>query len=89
MTIMADYTDQQIAEAQKISAWAAERDRQERDNRRAAYRTALRPIVADASYSEVRTALRDLSASTPADDSLSMHVASILAAMDRIAAEPV
>lgn len=85
---MAAYTDEQIAEANKISAWAAERDRQARDERRANYRNALRPIVADPSYATVRSAMRDLSTNTPADDNLSMHVAAILAAMDRINNEP-
>lgn len=85
---MADYTDEEIAQANRISAWAAERDRQQRDARRAAYRDALRPIVTDPSYVTVRDNLRALSTSTAADDNLSMHVASILAAMDRLAAEP-
>lgn len=85
---MAEYTQEQIDESRKIAAWADEQDRKERDARRVAYRAALRPIVTDTSYAEVRTALRNLSASTTADDNLSMHVASIIAAMDRLAAEP-
>ncbi|WP_343526955.1 hypothetical protein [Sphingomonas sp.] len=85
---MADYTPEQVAEAAKISAWAAEKARAEDEARRAAYRNALRPIVTDATYAAVRSDLRDLVATTTADGNLSMHVAAILAAMDRLAAEP-
>lgn len=81
---MADYTAEQIADAKKISAWAAERDRQLVEGRRAAYREALQHVVTDPAYVTVRNGLRDLAANTEADDNLSFHVASILAAMDRL-----
>lgn len=85
---MADYTPEQIAEANKISAWAAERDRQEAEARRDAYRSAMRPIVTDASWATLRQAVGDVIASTPADDNISIHVVALAAVMDRIAAEP-
>lgn len=81
---MADYTQEQIAEANKISAWAAERDRQLVEARRASYREAVQHVVSDPAYVTVRDGLRNLATNTEADDNLSFHVAAILAGMDRL-----
>ncbi|MGO1303537.1 MAG: hypothetical protein ACTMKV_02005 [Sphingomonas parapaucimobilis] len=81
---MAEYTPEQIAEANKISAWAADRDRQLVEARRAAYREALQHVVSDPAYMTVRDGLRDVAANAEADDNLSFHVAAILAGMDRL-----
>lgn len=85
---MAEYTPEQIAESRRIAAWADEQERQARDARRTAYRDALRPIVTDPAFAALRADLGNLSATTAADDNLSMHVAALIATMDRLTAEP-
>ena len=81
---MAEYTPEQIAESRRIAAWADEQDRKERDARRTAYLASLRPIVASQEFLTLRADLRNLVATTPADDDNSFHVTSVLAAMDRL-----
>ena len=81
---MAEYTAEQIAQSRKITAWADEQERQERDARRATYLTELRKVTGTAEYAAVEAGLRNLMNTVTADDNMSFHVASLVAAMERI-----